>query len=269
MEFLKLKDEIENMADNVTGRLSYYIEYNGETLYKNPQVKMNPASIIKIPIAVAALLQIQNGEIDANKVITVTETEKIGGTGIIHCMKGEVAFSFQNLIPIMISVSDNTATNKIIQEIGIPTINKVIESLGCVNSAVNREIMDVDPNLVELNNHMTAQDVNTLLKDINSGDRLTKEHKNFLLGCLEKQQFNHKLPLFIKDTLYSPYAHKTGDDIGMEHDVGILNINGETLYVSIMSNEVHNNLDAQMFISGVGKLLYDFATASSLSNSNA
>ncbi|WP_026690902.1 serine hydrolase [Alteribacter aurantiacus] len=258
-----LKREIMLLCESLTGDVSLHIRIGDEEIGYQSNVPLIAASLIKVPCAYALLMLSQEGDVDLDELIVVTDREKIGGTGVLVHMPGDVHLTYRQLVSLMITVSDNTATNVIIDQVGIPYIQEVVDRSGCEGTKIQRKIMHTNPNEQPLKNVMSAKDMNRFLMLIDQGTELEEGNKAFLLSCLTGQQLIHKLPYLFSDGLPPTafVAHKTGDDIKMEHNGGIIKINNKTAYVTVMTDQLERNIDGQALIQQVGKQVYDYLNA--------
>ncbi|MBM7097698.1 serine hydrolase [Bacillus sp. H-16] len=260
MDFETLGHTVQTLSKKVNGDVSLHIHTEEGEIGYGSETPLIAASLIKVPCVYAAVLKSQEGTFELDEETIVSAEQKIGGTGVLFHMPGEVRITNRQLLSLMITVSDNTATNVIIDRIGIPYIQKTMVSAGCDSSWIKRKIIHTDPNTQPLNNIMSARDFNRILMAINQGKNLTEENREFILSSLTGQQINHKLPYLFSDGLPPTVrvAHKTGDDIGMEHNGGMICLNGKTAYVTMMTVKLETNIEGQEYIRKVGKAVYNY-----------
>jgi beta-lactamase class A len=99
------------------------------------------ASTIKLPIMVELFAEAEEGKLDWNQKLELTDQDKVSGSGVLTEFSGADAFPIRDLMHLMIVVSDNTATNLILDRIGGNAVNQRMAQLGLKQTAVMRKIM--------------------------------------------------------------------------------------------------------------------------------
>ena len=119
----------------------------------------------------------------------------------------------------MIIISDNTATNMLINILGMDNINKTLEDLGAVKTKLNRLLFDSDASKKGIENYIAVEEMGMLLEKLYKDELISKEASKEMKRVMLEQQINHKIPFYISDI---PIAHKTGEDDGITNDIGIV-----------------------------------------------
>ena len=129
-----------------------------------------------------------------------------------------------DLVTLMIILSDNTATNLLIDRLGPDAINRTREALGLSGRTVcRRKLFMPELSARGITNHVTAADIALLLERIHNGTCVNPAASAEMMDILRNQRLNGKMPFHL-----SPRgircAHKTGEDYddGITHDVGII-----------------------------------------------
>lgn len=177
------------------------------------------ASTIKVPILAAALREVAAGRIALDQRITVP-AQRVGGSGVLQAIPGVQELTVADLLTLMIIVSDNAATNIVIDLLGMDAVNSFCEELGLTATVLRRVMMDLDARSRGRENTTSALDQANLLAALGWGDVLDDELRAYALRSLRQQQFNEGLPALLPDE--AVIAHKTGELAGVRHDVGIL-----------------------------------------------
>lgn len=183
------------------------------------------ASVIKVPIAVEAMRQVEAGLIDLDSLYAVHESRKAGGSGVLRPMHAGLAVTFRDLLTLMIIVSDNTATNMIIDLVSVDAVNGTAEHLGLTGTLLRRKLMGgafyARPDYrLEIDNTITAQDMGRLLHRLANGEAVSPAADAALLDIMAMQQVNDRLPLLLPPG--TRVAHKTGEFQTTRHDVGVV-----------------------------------------------
>jgi beta-lactamase class A len=254
---MSLKDKIQAVIDESqieAGVAVWHIE-SGEKADVNGNQSFPMASAFKIPIIATAFQQIQEGTIRLEDRITLRDEDKSIGSGILRYFEGGLAPTFHDLLTLMIIISDNTATDMVVDCLGGAAViegfmhelglNDIYFKMNCkdllkglyppeVHEMTPEEIgkWSVDNDVLRdgicfsrgpENNVSTANDMNALLHKIYEGEIVEDELRDRLLGILFNQQFNDRLPRFLPP--HVAFAHKTGTIGGSRNDSGIIFIN--------------------------------------------
>jgi beta-lactamase class A len=177
------------------------------------------ASTIKVPILAAALDDVDAGRLDLTQP-TPIPAERAGGSGVLQTLPSVHSLTLADLLTLMIIVSDNTATNVVIDLIGMERVNQYCADVGLAGTVLRRKMMDAGAARLGLENTTTARDQATLLDAIAWRNLLPAQLRAFAIQTLERQQFNEGLPSLLPDEVI--VAHKTGWLPGVRHDVGLI-----------------------------------------------
>ncbi|MBQ7916120.1 MAG: serine hydrolase [Firmicutes bacterium] len=174
------------------------------------------ASVIKIPVMVEFFHQVAEGRICENDLFTIKNEDKLPSCGALTYMHEGLQVTALDLCTLMIILSDNTATNMLIKRLGMANINDRMKLLGLKHLLMTRLLFDGEAQKRGLENRITASEIGILLELIYCG---ALPHSDKMLDILKKQRLNGKMPFYLHGT---PIAHKTGEDDGITHDVGIV-----------------------------------------------
>ncbi|MYL35789.1 hypothetical protein GLW05_19645 [Pontibacillus yanchengensis] len=245
----RLENEVTEIVSKLDGNASVVIQTINGTIAMNEKEVMPAASVIKIPIMMEAFRQAKTRGVDLSATVTIPQHNKVGGAGVLQFLSQD-AFPLHDLVTMMIIVSDNVASNAVIKHIGIGNVNHLIEELGCSNTKLRREFMDLKAQEQGLDNTTTAEDMVKLLEQLTLQDREMVE-------ILKGQQLTSQLPA------YHTYedlevANKTGELDGVNHDVGILIDSHQTVYVAVLLNDVRDTVEGQRAIADIGNQVMQY-----------
>jgi beta-lactamase class A len=260
MDFKRLEHQVNHIASTMNAQYSIAIETSDGQIYINAEEQVPSASLIKIPIMIEAFRQARAGRLDLQRRYRVPSTKRVGGTGIVQYMSQETTWSLRDLISLMIIVSDNTATNFIIDILGMENVNALAQKLDCTKTVLARKMMDLEARSKGVDNFTSAADMVVFLKEIIHGTTLDEEGRRAAFHTLTCQQLNIKLSVDAPKAL-SPnieLAHKTGELPGIEHDVGIFRINGNSAYVAVLTWGLAENDSGRRFIANIGQLVFNY-----------
>ncbi len=144
----RLARELERIAQlggGPVGIQAMHIE-SGQQVSLNPQVGFPMASTIKVAIAVQLLTRIERGELSLTTMVEVTPTDLHPGSGTLTALfnKPGVQLSVQNLIELMMVISDNSATDILLRLAGgTVAVQNRLKQLGVQGMSVDRSIIEL------------------------------------------------------------------------------------------------------------------------------
>lgn len=187
----------------------------------NPDLPLVAASVIKIPIMVTAFRDIAAGELDENEIVTIKREDKMPSCGALTYMHDGLEVTLSDLITLMIILSDNTATNLLIDLLTPDRVNRTMEDLNIPGIALRRRLFEPELSARGIQNTVTARGIGTLLERMATGTLLGKDVDGRMIDILLNQRLNGKLPFYLHGKGIR-CAHKTGEDDDITHDVGII-----------------------------------------------
>ena len=216
-----LMNELEALRA-LPGEVALYVRPldGGPAVACNEDHPMTAASVIKLAVMVEAFARFADGSLDANEEITVPPEAKKPSCGVLTYLHDGLRVSVRDLVVLMIIVSDNTATNLLIDRLGIPAVNRRMEALGVPGIVLRRRLFETAPEYRGLVNHVTARGVGELLWRMARGELLGEPWDGEMVKILLDQRLNGKFPFHLH-AMGAKIAHKTGEDTGTTHDVGI------------------------------------------------
>ena len=193
----------------------------GETFARGADVPVVAASVIKIPVMIEAFRAQQAGEFRLDEIHALADEERKPSCGTLKAMHTGIEMTLLDLVRLMIIVSDNTATNILINRLGIDRINATLRVLGCEKTTLRRLLFDSEAARRGLENTITAGEMGMLLEKLFRGEIVSPGASAEMMDILLDQRLNGKLPFFLH-ARHVPVAHKTGEDTGVTHDVGVI-----------------------------------------------
>ena len=112
----------------------------------------------------------------------------------------------------MIILSDNTATNVLIDRLGIDEINKTIKNLGLKNTILSRKMYDMESKKLGNENYFSLSDMAIILESIHNETLISQSVSKEIKTIMKEQQINHKIPYYIPEDV--TILHKTGETDG-------------------------------------------------------
>lgn len=258
MKIEVLRDKLLEELAGCKGRASLFLEIEGLIIEFNSNEVYRSASLIKLPILLETLRQLEAGKLQKERLVTIGEDDKIGDTGVLQAMK-VTQLPVQDLLSLMIIVSDNSATNLMIDLIGKSSINSTISRIGMKNSILQRKMLDFDSIQSGRDNLTTAADIALCLKEGVAGRSLNKHSRETFHSFLLQQQFKDKLPYYMDDSLLK-IGNKTGELPGNEHDCGIITYGKKQAFIVVLIDGISNPESGKSTIRQIGKHINSFIT---------
>lgn len=219
-----------------------------------PDVKMISASTIKIPVLFAALDAVMNGRFSLTDKITVKKEDVVGKTLVFESDSGE--YSIYELLFWMIVNSDNTATNTVINLVGMDNINSYIKNvLGAKDTSLGRLMLDTEAVKNGFNNYTSQNDMYEIMRKLYSGEILSAELQNTAKEILLSQRHFEQVPRYIPYGVR--YAHKTGTLKYINHDCGVMELGNKNFYVGVSVYKSRFEEANKPLAGTIGKIIYD------------
>lgn len=203
------------------GKTGFYYKnlITGEEAGVNGAEPFLAASVIKLPILIELFFQMEQGILNGGELFVLKEEDKMPGCGSLRFLHEGVRLTLEDLYSLMITVSDNTATNLLIKRIGMEAVNRRMEEFGFRGIRLNRLLFDHAAAAQGIENTAAPEEIGHLLEGIYRGTVVSKSASDRMLSILLGQQLNGKIPFYLDEF---EIAHKTGEDEGITHDVGIV-----------------------------------------------
>lgn len=220
-----MKEEILSRLSALPGRIAFYYKNlaDGETITLHEQEPMMAASVIKLFVLAEAYRQMEAGRLDKNRRITIHKKDCVPSCGALTYMHDGLQVTVEDLYTLMIILSDNTATNYMIDILGGDAINEGIRSLGFPSAALNRKMYEEEKASRGIQNYITAAETGELLTRMAQGTLISAAASADMVRILKDQRLNGKIPFYIHALPdHAEIAHKTGEDTGITHDAGII-----------------------------------------------
>ncbi len=250
----QILDYISKLPSNV--KVTMAVEnMEGQPYFEHrTDVKVPSASVIKVPILMSLMEKVQANEMNLSKVHRLTNAEKAGGSGVLmNALEGKI-LSIREIAQEMIRTSDNTATNILIREIGMETINQNLTKWGATKTRLNRVMMDTEAVKQGRENYINVLEINALLRMIYdkkvSTPTLCDEMISMLKNCEDKTTIPSQLP---KDLAI---AHKTGTLAYVRGDAAIV-FTTQPFVMSIFVEGFDKEATAEQIIGDLAKICWE------------
>lgn len=218
-------DNLKKRFQSLPGEISFYYKnlVTKEEYGYHEEQKMMAASVIKLFIMAAAFAGMEQGLLSGDEPVTVRREDCVPSCGALSYMHEGIQVTVMDLVTLMIIFSDNTAANILIDRLGMEAVNQTIRALGYKDTWLGRKMFDLEKSWMGIQNIITARESARLLEEMYEGKLISAAASTRMLAIMKDQQLNGKIPFYLKaEAKQTEIAHKTGEDTGTTHDVGII-----------------------------------------------
>ena len=214
------RDELQDMMKFVLGKEApkFAIYLLRPDMESQPLVfqsrPMRPASMIKMFVLAKVMQDAKDGKLSLDELITITADNIVGGAGSIAGEGANARVPIRRAAELMITESDNTATNILIDRIGMDNINQYLRVNGYNDTIVNHKMM-LQQGATNLS---SAADLGRLFTKIYNHICVDEQYDQLMISYLLKQQDRDCFPAALP---YWNIAHKTGEVDNLYDDGGI------------------------------------------------
>ncbi|WP_333638123.1 serine hydrolase [Tissierella praeacuta] len=251
-----IKDIVIKEINSVDEEVSIIIKdlTNDQWLLKYNENRVFPsASLIKIPIMIEALEKVEKGELSLDKKIKIKAIDRVDYSIISELTLRE--YTLIDLITLMIILSDNTATNVLIDLLGYEKINETVKKLNCNNTILKRKMMDFTAAKEGRENLTSPMDMALFMEKIYNKSIISPKICDIMIDILTRQKHRDMLPRYILDEV--KIANKTGELSGINHDIGIFYLENINYLIGIFTTNGKDDLVGKRTIGRISKLVYD------------
>lgn len=194
-----------------------YPEERREYVYQSSS--MRSASMIKVFLLATVMERVQQGTLSLDQVLTLHSSDKVGGAGVIAGFPSGTELSLDTVLRYMITESDNTATNMVIDLLGMDAINAYIQRNGYHDTILQRKMMDFKAVNAGRENYTSVADLGHFFVKLYNHSCVSPELDDVMLGYLKEQTDIECFPTALPGV---QIAHKTGELGGLYDDGGII-----------------------------------------------
>lgn len=202
------------------------------------------ASLIKLPLMSYVYELAEDDRLNLESIYTLTEEDKVGGSGSLQYAEAGTAKTFRELVELMGQQSDNTAFSILLTKVGEEKLQSYIDEIGMTHTRV-------------ATNQTTISDITLYFKKLWEKRLISEEHRDELLGFLTDTIYEEYLPSLLPDDI--DVAHKYGRELHVINDAGIV-FTGRPFVMVIMTKGVVEKEADQVFAE-LASLLYNYETS--------
>lgn len=254
----KFRAELLKIEKNLDGVLGLAIKdlVTGKTFFVNEENVFPQASSIKIAVLFELYKQAEEGRLALDELLSVTPDQKVGGSGILLRLKGpNLSFSLEDLASLMIVLSDNTATNMLIDRLTADLINKRLSRIGLRSTRLNRKMMDLQAAAEGRENISTPREMMTLLEKIWKKEIIKEPFHSQFLGVLS---ITKESPLADGLPENVVIANKPGALEAVRCDSGLVLLPERPYIICVMTTYLRQESDGQEAIKHLSRYAYEY-----------
>lgn len=207
------------------------------------------ASSIKICVLAELYRQAQQGKLKLTDLYTVNAADLVQDSDIMGGLTpGVTKITLRDLATMMVAVSDNSATNVLIDRVGMENVNAWLDSLGLTHTRLRRKMMDLKAAAGGRENVSTPSEMMALLEALYRGKVLNKDMTEDLFRVLATHK-DSWIPRDLPDDL--KIANKPGSLEGVRNDSGIIFVEKRPYILCVMTTYLHRERDGEEAISRI------------------
>ena len=250
----ELKAKFERRLQDIAGQLDGVLGYavvdltSGERVGHLEHAIFPTASTIKIAIVYELFKQSDEGKIHLDQTITLDRAKAVGGSGVLSQM-GTPTLSVADYAALMVMLSDNTATNVLIDLVGMENITRRMASLGLTETKLRRHMMDAAAARRGDENVSTPDEIVRLL------ETMYTSHQDAAIALLKKPK-SSRLRSALPPGVAA--ADKPGELEGVRVDAGIVYAKNRPFILCVMTTYLKNEGEGEHAIEEVTRAAYDY-----------
>ena len=270
------EEKLREICSEINGTFGLYVSLpeRGEKLTIDAEVVYEAASTIKIPLLALLMKDFEDGQLDPTAVSSLRNDCSVWGSGVLKSLSTDFQLSLYDYAVLMIIVSDNSATNQIIEAVGVDRANAFFAENGWNHTHLAGKLYKAKPLLPNGKpdyNRTSAADLGDMMEKMMNGTLISESASRQMRQILAAQQlgkFNLSLPVerysYTKEPLPPVpvgkviMCNKGGSLEGkVLHDAAIMFLpNGEKAVMTMMTATPNNDITTEVF-KKVSKAVYD------------
>ncbi len=261
------EESVHQIIDETDGIIGVTIKdlVTGETMSVNGDMVFTQASAIKLEILLELFRQQKEGKFSLDDPLTMMESDVTSGSGALRRLTpGKVTMAVRDFATMMIIVSDNTATNMMIDFVGMENVNETMVELGMTETRLQRKMQDTQAGKEDRENLSTPNEATKLLEMIYKHEVLDEAACEEMLRIMSIPKNTRIGALLPPGT---QVAHKTGTVGGVVVDVGIVYLENRPFIISGMANWLDNGAAGEDAIAKISLTAYKYFDRIANSNS--
>jgi beta-lactamase class A len=257
---------LEQIATGLDGVMGYaVIDLASKDRFERLAAQPFPtASTIKLAILYELFRQAEEGRVTLDSPATLDPRRVVGGAGVLQHLTG-VTMSLRDHAALMVVLSDNTATNVLIDALGMDRIGARMQALGVPDVRLRRHMMDGEAARRGDENVATPGGIARLLLAIHDGEKVTRASRDAMIEILQKEK-DKSSPMLDGIPPGVPVASKPGDLDAVRVDAGIVQVQDRPYVFVAMTTWLGRDADGERAITEASRAAYDYFSRLALSS---
>lgn len=240
-----LDNQVKTLVGSFKGKVSLFAKNldTGETYALNADERVRTASTIKIAVMIEAYARVAEGKLKWTDEIVLTKEKKVGGSGILNELSDNLRLTLRDAVNLMMILSDNSATNLVLDVVTTDAVNARMESLGIKNIKIMRKVFaggesaaGKDPENKKFGLGMaTPREMVLLMEKLERGEVVSPVLSKEMIELMKREQGRNAIGRSLWDV---PMASKYGALDRLRSSVAILYTKNGRIAVAISCDEM-------------------------------
>lgn len=241
----RLDDQVKTLVESFKGKVSLFAKNldTGETYALNPDERVRTASTIKIAVMIEAFARVGEGKIKWTDKVVLAKEKKVSGSGILTELSDGLSLTLRDAVNLMMILSDNTATNLVLDVVTTDAVNARMESLGFKNIKIMRKVgsggestAGKDPENKKYGLGLaTPREMVLVMEKLERGEILSAAVSKEMIDLMKREQGRNAIGRSLSGV---PMASKYGALDRLRSAVGILYTKNGTIAMAISCDEM-------------------------------
>lgn len=255
---LKLEDTVKDVDRRLDGYVGVAMLdlTSGDTIFYHADDVFPTASTIKVAVLAELYRQAEKGTLKLDDVYTVRAEDDVPDSAIFNGLTpGLTKLTLRDLAQMVVAVSDNAATNVLIDRVGMQNVNAFLQTLSLTKTKLQRKMMDINAAKEGRENLATPREFMMLMEAIYRGRVVNKQFTDDLLKLLATQKgspFQRALGENVK------IADKSGELDAVRCDIGVIYATNRPFVLSVMTTYLKDNREGEEAIEEIAQSAYHY-----------
>lgn len=213
------------------------------------------ASTVKIAIMIELFRQVDAGRLSLATPLTLRAADKATGSGIVAALHDGIELTLGDHVYLMMSISDNSSTNILIDQVGQAAVNRTMGELGMAGSTLGRRMRGVPAGADEAENWAVPDDYARALAALFDGRAASPAGCAAMLALLEAQQNERRIARHLPAVDRPRWGSKTGSLSGVTNDVGFVMTAAGPVVMAIFTERLADPHEGERVIGDIARAL--------------
>jgi beta-lactamase class A len=248
-----LQSQLDRMAAAHKGKVGLFAKNlrTGATVAINADAEVQTASVIKLAIMLETFCQVEAGKHRLDERLTLTKENQVPGSGVLTLMQPGLQPSLLDAVTLMIDISDNTATNLVLDDMGIPAVNERLQVMGLKRTHLFRKVfMPYSGPVADQDRKFglgrtTPREMAVVMESVWRCDLGDKRLCSQMLSILHNQFYRESIPRYLEEIDSSEgestIGNKSGAVDGVRNDVALIETNEGPIVISVFTWDNQDN----------------------------